>query len=200
MAEFDRSTGILYEKGYVLSSNQTGGYDYNFVSGLALNSGGTSISVGEINFTVNDPIDGFMHSHTPQTLSCFSLSDIKAVFDLYDKDKMAYWQSFTAAVVTNDGTAYMLKIEDSSVFESFGSGYLSNNNGFIGLEEAFTLYNDTYLNIGYSKEDANELSLLKCLNNSGLKLLKDVNGNFSTWQGRGVSSNGNNVIDKDCDD
>jgi len=100
-----------FETGYLMSGTP-GNYSYTFQSG----------DPGDpfMNFTgITQTIDGYIHSHFNGTLSIFSPQDIRAIYLLHQAGKINGLATFTAGVVTSQGSAYLLKVDDVINFLSF---------------------------------------------------------------------------------
>jgi hypothetical protein len=108
--------------------SQTDNYDYEDFQG--------DINVPEANYSGNTSMQGIIHSHYNGKVSIFSPGDL---LDLYEKMKLpAITDDFFIGLVTSEGTAYILQIQDRQAFIEFGNTYLSTNGKF----EKFM--NDTY--------------------------------------------------------
>lgn len=179
-------TSDTKEHGYIYKSNNSGGIDETLITGEDGAAG--------IDFTVPDKIDGFMHSHYTGLLSVFSPDDLFSIALLYTTDKMVDTKTFTAGVVTANGTQYIIMIDNLTKFHQFASNMVNNST----LDLYSHLYSSVY---GINSSNSNEVSEKAFLQyiqqtNSGLKLFKG-DSNFSDWQPKKVDENGN-IVNNPC--
>ncbi len=164
------------------SINKEFGYYYKNGTSNTINETSIEGNFGELGIEFDkplEPIDGFMHSHfnlPGRSLSIFSPGDLLTMASLYASDKMANPLTFTAAVVTADGTQYLLKIEDLGRFSHFVENIATSLKAIEGEYNFSNIKNGNSIN-------QNELGFTRFLRfvNSGLKLFKG-NSNFSNWQ------------------
>ncbi|MEP1307276.1 MAG: hypothetical protein ABJK11_16555 [Balneola sp.] len=180
-----------FESGYLFKKNSSG-TDYFLRQG---NSGDPFIVLDE-----QGSYDGFMHNHfdsDPPSLSIFSPDDIQSLYTIFDSGGMVNPETFTYGLVTYFGTRYILKIEDISKFQSFGQNFLSGDeytvfkSNFLALRNIYVPYN--------GEVNGGEIAFLKILEqyDTGLKLFKG-NSDFTDWQVRKLSSNGNSSVNGNC--
>jgi hypothetical protein len=186
MTELASKTNLNYETGFNLTNTATG-YSYSPISGSA--------NAAMISFNLTSPIDGFIHSHYTGTFSTFSGSDVKAIFDIYQNGLMNDPNTFTAGVVTSQGTSYTMMIENLSAFLNFSQLNLTGS-GFQAFEGSYDGLYDLYKNLfGKSEIEARELALLKALEGSGIKVFKG-NSAFNDW--KAVENHNNQVTNVNC--
>ena len=186
MKDLQSKTNQNYESGYVIKRDGDA-LSYTSIQGDS--------NQGQIDFAVNDKIDGYMHNHYTGLLSIFSGTDIRAMFQLYQGSHINRLMTFTMTVVTANGTSYALKVSDYSKFISFGNNYLSSDSSFNSFE---SIYSNLY-NISPSNSNTNnETNFLRMLDqlDSGLKLFKG-NSNFDDWTPIDVSATGA-VVENNC--
>ncbi len=156
----------------------------------------------QIDFDVNTPIDGYIHSHCTHpdgTLSIFSLTDIFAIAQIYKQGKIANANTFVAGVVTTQGTQYLMVIDDESKFKVFANK-ICNSNGSINAMKYF--YNSYFNreNIKRTNDSTtNEKNFIKFIKdcNLGLKLLKGTK-DLNKWTTQELDNN-EKVVPKNCD-
>lgn len=188
-AKFDslkNMTTQTKEYGYTYKNNSTAGLTTNSIEGKNGEAG--------IFFTLTDKIDGIMHSHYTGLLSIFSPDDIFAIAQTYSLGKMVDPSTFTLAVVTANGTQYLLKIDNITKFNKFATDMVNNST----LDLYSFAYQNLYgINPG-NNNDANEKAFLQYIQqtNSGLRLFKG-NANFTEWQPKKVDTNGN-IVNNPC--
>ena len=177
------------EFGYILAEN-SGTVSEDPIEG---NTGEHSIS-----FSVNIPIDGFIHSHYIGLLSVFSVSDMFALAQLYKSGKIKDVNSFVIGVVTASNTQYLMVIDDPTKFGAFADNLFEGNEIDQNVQN---MYEFVYAGFGIKTNNTainNESSFLSYLqtNKTGLRLLKG-DSTFSNWQILSKDSNGN-VIPQNC--
>lgn len=179
-------TSDTKEHGYIYKSNGSGGIDETPIVGEDGAAG--------IGFTVPDKIDGFIHSHYTGLLSVFSPDDLFAMATLYITDKMVNPSTFTAGVVTANGTQYIIMIDDLTKFQQFASNMVNNST----LDAYSFTFEMIYGITPSNNNEANEKAFLQYIQqtNSGLKLFKG-DANFTDWQPKKVDGNGN-VVNNPC--
>ena len=175
------------EGGYSFKVNGETVIDETYFQGKA-GFGGIDIPLPD------EKIDGIIHSHFEGLLSVFSPDDLFTISRLYKEGKMVNPSTFTIGVVTNQGTQYLLMIEDLNKFGEYSSTLLGNNKGY-------DQYSSIYKGFGIretNSSEVNEKAFLHYLEltNSGLKLLKG-DATFSNWSRRSVDEN-DVVVDNPC--
>jgi hypothetical protein len=186
MQDLNNKTTEIYEAAYIMRNGEyhyVQGSDYMFEMSLPINN--------------MNPADGYLHSHPSGTLSIFSASDIKAIYDGWVTLGINNLETFTAGVVTASGTTYILKVENKTTFMNFASANLKYQNNFDAFEGWYLLYGITPEN----SEVTVETGFMQLINNqfnTGLKLFKGNVQNFSQWnlrdyqQGILINTNCNN--------
>lgn len=188
-ARFNSLKDLVHEKkeyAYVYKNKITGGMDATPIEGNA--------NEKFINFSIQDKIDGLLHSHFDNSLSVFSASDLYAMADLYILNRMVDPSTFTLGVVTANGTQYLLKIDDMLKFSQFAGNLVNNST----LEQYEYVYENLF-GIKPKRSNANnEKDFLYYLQttNSGLKLFKG-NSTFDSWQPKKVNASGT-VVNNPC--
>ncbi|WP_028121249.1 hypothetical protein [Epilithonimonas tenax] len=178
--------GILHPKvnstkefGYILT--ESGGSIYEtYIEG---NTGEHSI-----NFSVNTPIDGFIHSHYIGLLSVFSVSDMFALAQLYKNGKIKDMDSFVIGVVT-----------DPAKFGAFANKLFSGNQIDEDMLRNYeAIYEFVYKIKTNNTASVNENAFVGYLKtaDTGLKMLKG-DASFGNWQLLNKDSNGN-VVPQNC--
>ncbi|AIM35313.1 hypothetical protein KO02_00490 [Sphingobacterium sp. ML3W] len=170
--ELKASLNVDYEKGFLMTANGTS-TTYTAIQGDS--------NTHFIDFTPPNPISGYLHTHVGIGFSTFSIADMQAIYQLYQGGNIQNLSTFTAGVVSSHGTSYVLMIENTTAFNTFGS---TNLNSTLGIKDLENYYNNYYdinkITFQKSEIEARELALLKALENSGLKLMKG-SSDFSTW-------------------
>ena len=182
-------TNSTKESGYILT--ESGGSIYEtYIEG---NTGEHSI-----NFSVNTPIDGFIHSHYIGLLSVFSVSDMFALAQLYKNGKIKDMDSFVIGVVTASNTQYMMVIDDPAKFGAFADNLFTGNQIDQKTQDLYEIIYEGYGIKTSNTASNNEGSFLSYLqsNKTGLKLLKG-DSTFGNWQILNKDSNGT-VIPQNC--
>ena len=176
-----------------VAPNQTDAYDYTPFTGTSYAP--NAVYSGDTN------MQGLIHSHFEGLLSIFSPSDIKDLYGLMLNSNIT--DNFFIGLVSDEGTSYILQIEDRSKFLAFGNLYLSTETKFYNFER------DTWqrmYNITPDNSNANnEKGFLKMLTNlnAGITLassnfVKNQPYNFSEWKKIVYDNNSNNVIPVTC--
>ncbi len=105
--------------------------------------------------------------------------------------------TFTAGVVTSQGTSYTMMIEDLNAFLGFSQASFGNEDSFKAFEGSYNglykLYNEVF---GKNEVISRELALLKILEGSGIKVFKGNSG-FINWNAA-VINQSNQVINVNC--
>ncbi|WP_419868524.1 hypothetical protein [Chryseobacterium sp. CT-SW4] len=186
MSDLKTKTAEDSEYGFVLTKN---GNDLN---GTPIQG---SSNTGEINFDVNAPVSGFIHSHYTGILSIFSASDIFAIAQLYKQGLIADMNSFIMGVVTASDTQYIMVIDDSIKLGAFVANLFEGNTFdpvvLKNYEFVYQMFGIDYDNSVVSNEKGfyNYLEA----NNTGLKILKGDN-NMLNWGLLTKDSNGNIIL------
>lgn len=188
MKDLKSNTSLNYETGFVVHSPNNGNYQYDYIQGNSNDP--------QIGFSLQGKIDGYIHSHYGGTLSIFSGSDIRAIYQLYSNDNIRDVPSFFCGVVTSQGTTYLLMIDDVGLFNNFGNQYLSDDESFQLFENTFSLLFNISVNNSILNNENSLLNMLESMN-SGLKLFKGDYNNYSSWNPKGVDTNGA-TINSDC--
>ncbi|MGB4776269.1 MAG: hypothetical protein WBP45_13925 [Daejeonella sp.] len=174
MNDLKSKTGLPNEVGYEMRKDANGNMTYNPITGLP--------GKGQIDFNPATPIDGYIHTHYTGLLPIFTLDDVKAAYLLANSGKVTNWETFTAGVVTDQGTTYLFKIEDNVAFGVFGNAHLGDQTK---LDALWGIYNGLYYTyhdlMGKSPNEANELAFLKTLEDAGIKTFKGDITNFNSW-------------------
>lgn len=144
-----------------------------------------------INFSVNLPIDGFMHNHYSGLLSVFSVDDLASMAKLYVAGNMINPGTFTISVVTASNTQYLLKIDNEVAFAQFAASLIADAD----TDNFEHLYQTIYGIKKNNTAEKNEKNFLQFLEqvNSGLRLFKG-NSSFNSWTPLKVDDNGNIVV------
>ncbi|MDX5479837.1 MAG: hypothetical protein LPJ98_15430 [Cyclobacteriaceae bacterium] len=186
MQEMSNNTGLNYETGYTYSKNG-GSYSFNYIQGQPNNP--------EISFSLNSPIDGFIHSHYSGTLSLFSVTDIQSIFLTYQAGMMNNPLSFTIGVATSQGDTYTVGIENLSDFLNFSNTNFTSQTSFQQLENFYENNFIMFTFLGKSEVEARELAFFETFNNSGLQLFKG-NASFSNFNK--IQKNNNTISHENC--
>lgn len=176
-----------------VAPSQTDAYDYTAFTG-------TSYAPNAV-YAGDTTMQGLIHSHFEGLLSIFSPSDIKDLYGLMLNSSIT--DDFFIGVVTDEGTSYILQIEDRTKFIAFGNLYLSTETKFYNFER------DTWerkYNITPNNSNANnEKGFLKMMSdlNAGISLtssnfVKNQPHNFSEWKKIVYDNNSGNVIPVTC--
>ena len=152
-----------FEKYSVLSADPTpntqpgqeDAYDY-------ADSQGVPNATGAI-YTAYTNSLGVIHSHYVGLNSIFSPDDLQ---DLYNKMLVPeITDNFFIGVVTAEGTAYILQIQDRQAFINFGNQYLANDDKTLKFTNKF--YKGKY-NLASNDKVANEKNFLKMMSDFGM--------------------------------
>ncbi|MFD0794993.1 hypothetical protein ACFQZX_15330 [Mucilaginibacter litoreus] len=168
MNDLKSKVTLSYETGYTIDASGS----YKAVQGPA--------GQAFISLSPTTPLSGYIHTHYTGTLPTFSGTDVKAIYDLQQKNKIANISTFTAGVVTASGTTYIMKVNDPAKFATFAAGNLNNDANFKQFELYYSNKEITYEVTGKDKVTAHEMALLSALQDSGLTILKG-NNTFSSW-------------------
>ncbi|MGB4775122.1 MAG: hypothetical protein WBP45_08120, partial [Daejeonella sp.] len=188
MTDLKSKTGLPNEVGYLMRVKPSGLIVYEPVAGLS--------GAGFIDLNPATPIDGYIHTHYTGLLPIFSLSDVRAIYNLAMNGKTVNPETFTAGVVTAQGTAYLMKIDNLLTFAQFANENLTSDVKFNSLEQYYNNWYNSYKYI-YLKDEitAHELALLKSLENSGIITFKG-NTNFNNWNA--IKEENNTIINSNC--
>lgn len=186
MQEMSNNTGLNYETGYTYSKNG-GSYSFNYIQGQPNNP--------QINFSLNSPIDGIIHSHYSGTLSLFSATDIQSIFLTYQAGMMNNPLSFTIGVATSQGDTYTVGIENLSDFLNFSNTNFGSQTSFQQLENFYENNFIMFTLLGKGEVEARELAFFETFNNSGLQLFKG-NASFSNFNK--IQKNNNTISHENC--
>ncbi|SIN77600.1 hypothetical protein [Chitinophaga niabensis] len=140
------------------------------------------------NFSDNS-VQGMMHNHFAGGFSIFSVSDLRAMYDLLRYNKVENPANFSFTVITNQGTTYTLGIENVQRFRDFGNNWLNNDVNAVLLENRYTLqYGISNDNLPADNQE--KFMNLLADSNTGLTFYK---GNFSSLDSwRPIVRDGNN--------
>ncbi len=197
MQELKDSTNSNKEYGYLMFKDNAGVFG-NTPHGL-ISGRENHLSLGD--FSNNYMLDCIAHCHfntntdSTRGLSVFSPDDLWTMCETFNRGNVNNPTSFTLALVTKNGTQYLLKIENLTKFRSWAQKL---------TEGDFRLFQDLYESplIGISALNSNELNekkllqYLKTNSGSGLKLFSG-NSTFTEWKSKVLDSN-NNVITIPC--
>ena len=189
LGDLKAKTALDHEEGYTYS--KTG----NAVTDASLQQGSTG-GAG-INLQVNGQIDGYMHTHHSGLLSVFSASDMRAVYELYKSNHIRDAATFSAQVITANGTTYALTITDPAALVSFGDKWFVDGPYWQTFEQVFY---DLRYNIKQSNSNSvNEVGFTEMLAKSaiGLALSKGDSNDFNSWSLLGLDAD-QNVVSTTC--
>jgi hypothetical protein len=182
-----------YESAYLMNGgNGSTTYTYH--------NGGQNGS--NFNFTSSffDNSVGFIHNHEdhPDNLSIFSEDDFRTLYAIHKNSTIIDKANYIFGLVTADGTAYMLTINDMAKFNSFSQNTFNPN-----IPGGATPFNNLY-NIFIKKTNSvtdNEMGLITVLNTfnggTGLTLLKGDFNSFNSW-GKVTKDNNGNITILNC--
>ena len=189
---FSKANSDSFESGYIFKKENSG-TTYTSIQGNA----------GEpfIDYEFSNVMDGFLHNHyddDDDNFSTFSGNDIRALYGWLLNGKINNTATFTMGLVTFYGTSYLLKIDDLAKFQEFGLNHLADEDDFATFDAELDQFYLLYTNF-LNPQDGGESALLRMLedNDSGLKLFKG-NSNFTDWKAREFNSNGDSVINGNC--
>lgn len=160
-----------YESGYLVYPSEANVFRYEPVRG---EPGEASIV-----FAPQGQVEGLMHSHYGDLFPTFSAADVKAVYDTYNEEHMHDYGTFFCSVVSPNGNAYLLKIEDIYRFLFFSGRYFLHREGFMAFEISYYEKQQAYLQT-MGPVGSFEMALCELLEDSGLVLFK-ATGPFRTW-------------------
>ncbi len=153
-----------------------------------------------VDLTFTQSIDGAMHQHYDfdGAFSIFSSQDMKALYEAYVDGNINNLATFTYGLVTHHGTRYMLKVDDVQALINFFSNNFSTKAQFDSFNADYNLYRFGYI-FGYGEVIGGRLAFLRLLEekNSGLKLF-EANANFTSWTAKKRHSDGQSVINDNC--
>jgi hypothetical protein len=181
MTDLASKTGLPNEVGYMMNSNGS----YSYIQGTA---GSQSVDLNP-----TSPLSGYIHTHYTGTFPTFSPSDILVIYQLQQQNKLANISTFTASVVTADGTSYIMKVNDPAKFATFAANNLSTDAKFTDFENYYVNKQSAYSLFGKDRISSYELALLSSLNDSGITLMKG-NSNYTSWNTETMNA-GNGVTD-----
>lgn len=164
-----------FETGFYSTRSTNGTVSYHKIQGTpGVASGGLSA------FSFPTTITGFKHNHTTGLLSVFSPPDIKSMYEWMKNGNMADPLKFTMTLVTANGTAYMLQIDDIDKFQTFGEKHLANATWYTLFE---TMFRQTYQINTTNSNQEQLVGFLRMLadHQTGLKFFTGNISNFSTW-------------------
>lgn len=161
--------------------------DYSYETGYLMNTDGTYTSVSgdvdsaEILLSPTVSIDGYIHTHYTGLFPNFSGSDVRAIYQLHKGGKIDSLTTFTAGVVTDDGTTYLMKVRDTAKFIAFGQAHLDTDSAFHQFELEYNLNLYVYNAIN-TEVTAYEKALLVTLKESGIEIFRGNDNNFNHWR------------------
>lgn len=171
-----------------LKSKTTGNREYHYyyrnTTSNTLDATSGFGNLNELNVNYDLPsfkVDGVMHNHFFQegkSLSIFSGDDIYELIHYYTANRISDPYTFSYVVATQDGTQYMLKIDNLDFFDKFTDFYSDRNNWNI-MQQLNPILPDR---TGHNFVAQNELNFLRILqlSKSGLKLFK-ANSTSTSW-------------------
>lgn len=174
----------IRETGYILK-RQASSYTYSRIEGKDNETG--------IEISLNQKVDGYIHSHYENLFPIFSGSDIKSVYDAFLINKIQNLNTFIVGVVTAAGTAYLLKVKNPDEFIDYARINLEDGESYQKFQTDYNNLTIVYSSLG--NVIAFETALLKMLECSGLELYKG-NMNFNSWSGMMLDAYGNVVLKK----
>ena len=189
MTDLKSKTNLNYEVGYTY--NKTGGT----VTNRNLQQG--SPNSASIDLRFNGQIDGYMHTHYSGLLSVFSATDMRSIYELCKNNLINNVSTFSAQVITANGTSYSLTISDPAALKKFGDVWFVDGPYWQTFEQIFY---DRRFNIKASNpNDVNEAGFANMLSTCGMGLVltKGDPNNFSSWSILSVDSN-QNVVSNSC--
>ncbi|OOG18164.1 hypothetical protein BWD42_12925 [Sphingobacterium sp. CZ-UAM] len=160
-----------YETGYMLLPNGGKTFRYQPINGVP--------GQASIQFSPQGQVDGFIHSHYGGLYPNFSGSDIRAVYFALVDEKINDTGRFITTVVSDNGIAYLLMIEDVKKFLAFGERYFDDPAAFTRFELTYSRMQMESLNRA-GLTGSFEIALLEMLSGSGLALFKGT-GTFNVW-------------------
>lgn len=176
-----------------VAPDQTDAYDYTTFTG-------TSYAPNAV-YSGDTTMQGLIHSHFEGLLSIFSPSDIKDLYGLMLNADIT--DDFFIGVVSDEGTSYILQIEDRIKFLAFGNLYLSTETKFYNFER--DTWQRKYNITPYNSNANNEKSFLMMMTNlnAGITLassnfVKNQPHDFSEWKKIVYDNNSGNVIPVTC--
>ena len=182
------------------TSSQTHETAFTFGSaGYQISTGATDSPYVALNYT--GTLDGYVHTHYGNGYSSFSLDDILAIAQLQADNKINNINTFTAGVISDKGTGYLLGVDNSTQWNTFATDHLLNPTNFASLSNSYNAtYNLMKNTLGKSEIESREFALLTVLADSGTILFrggKNSSGKWTSWQGVKKGS-GINIENTNC--
>ena len=164
-------------------------YDYTRFEGAP--------NVPAVNWSGNTNMKGLIHSHFFQGLSVPSPGDLQDLYKIMSNNQVT--DDFFSGLVTDEGTAYILQVNDRAAFLEFGNKYLST------LEKIADFSNNIYSDPEEYNIDtdiipsANEKSFVKMLTelNAGISVYKPTDLTFTDY--KKLNYFNNQVTESNCD-
>lgn len=183
--EIQDSVSGTVERAYVFKFSDN---SYNLITGTA----------NTVDPNITSPVDGFFHNHRTNVghYGTFDMDDVGYIYQTYNDGNIIDVNTFVSGVATQYGT-YILKIANSTQFETFGSENFTSPTKIADIADkyddklAYAMYT-----LGYDQKKATEYALLKAIEGSGLMLFIG-NSNLTSWQA--IKESSNNVINTNCD-
>jgi hypothetical protein len=189
MNSLKSNTRLVVETAYLMRGKESGLDEFNYEYQQS-----DMDTPGLINLDLrNGSIDGYIHSHRYGDSPIFSINDILAIYLAYKAGKINDLRTFTAGVVTADGTTYLVNINDKEAFIKFGDKYFKSESDMAKME------ND-YISIFNGEQPFFQKSaLMLALSDAGIYLFEGDVDNFKTWN-RQVIGSGGVPIKSNCND
>lgn len=148
-----------------------------------------------VSMGITTPIDRYIHNHFAGGIPNFSDGDIVLLKALYDNNKINNLNVFTLGVTTNQGTEYLLKIDNQNDFSIFMLN-LSNTTYFNTWSDDYFDNGRDYQSInGMSEVNAFEKAFLESIDGHGMKLFKK---DFSSGDYNPIKVESNVVVPDPC--
>lgn len=157
---------------------------------------GSENRLGINDFVNNYMLDAIVHSHfntntdSTRGLSVFSPDDLWSMCLTFNDGNMNNTVTFSLGLVTQNGTKYLLKVENLTKFRIWADKFVREK-----MINHKTAYLVEYKINSTNSNDLNEKNFLLYLrdNASGLKLFKG-NDDFTQWTSLGLDTNNNVAI------
>jgi hypothetical protein len=187
-------TTQTYEKGYMV--NDRGANSYTPKQGQPASSG--AAGTGEIEWTINSPIDGLLHSHYSGGNSIFSPQDLLFMAQIYLAGLAKDSTNLFFGMTSKDGDPYLIKVSNTALFRKFAEKYASTPE----KQQQFINKYDNAFTKGFRSPDAsiNESRFMQMLKNEigeGAKMYRATDSNCNRWEKLSVDAWGD-VKGKPC--
>ena len=187
-------TTQTYEKGYMVNDRAANSY----IPKQGQSASGGASGTGEIEWTINSPIDGLLHSHYSGGNSIFSPQDLLFMAQIYLAGLAKDSTNLFFGMTSKDGDPYLIKVSNTALFRKFAEKYASTPE----KQQQFINKYDNAFTKGFRSPDAstNESRFMQMLKNEigeGAKMYRATDSNCNKWEKLSVDNFGS-VNGKPC--